>query len=573
MKKKKFISFKEQMKRTLIFYSLIPLVLIMFIGYCSIYFFNYLAVKKENQENNKILTKKIDLMVSEVFEKVELLSQNEKILEDIASKNITNESYQEVYDIVNKIKIKGRIIIYDKDKKPQINLEKKLDIRNIYDSLIFLRMDNNPKNVIGFTGKFYFEDGEISNYSICKALKKDNKVVGYITYYLSDEFLKEIVGRYTQNVIILVDKYNNIIMTTNENFRNGINKLDKKWQINEGYFKLDKDRYYISKNKIYYSSLSIYYISSLTYLEKSLFQNFTYLLIVLAILTFIMARIVRRVAIKKTKVMEEIILGIEKLKGGNLDNKLTINSNDEFEIIAESYNKMVDSLKELIEKNREETEHSIISEIKQLESQFNPHFLFNTLEMLRYTIQSDITKANKIILNISSILRFSIENKSSEVPISRNMFYIKNYLEIQKFRFGENFQYEIKLDESLNEMLLPKLIVQPIIENAIKYGYDQEKLFKIEIYIRKIRDNLIVAIYDNGRGMSKNELQIVREKITREKLETKEHIGLYSVQRRIKLMYGEKYKLEIRSVLGKGTFVKLILPLHRGGDNDKGISS
>lgn len=574
MKKREFISFKEQMKKTLIFYSLIPLLLITFMGYCSVYLTNYLVIKKENQEVSKILSKKIDIMVSEAFEKIDILSRNEKIIEELVNKKITSITYQEIYNIINNIELEGNLIIFDKNKNSCTNIKsKKLTSRNVFNSMIFTRMDNNSNNIVGVTGKFYFLDGEESDYCICKAIKKNGEIIGYVAYYLSDSFLKETIGKYSQNTIILVDKYNNIIMTTNESFRNGINKIGKKLQISENFSKIDENRYFISQRKIYYSNMSIYCISSLDYIIKSFFNTFIYSIFVLFILTFIMAKVVRRVAINKTKAMEEIISGIEKLKKGDLNAKLIINSNDEFQIIADSYNKMLESIKELIEKNKEETEHSIISEIKQLESQFNPHFLFNTLEMLRYTIKTDISKANKIILNISSILRFSIENKSSEVTMARNMFYIKNYLEIQKFRFGEKFQYEINMKEELNDILSPKLIMQPIIENSIKYGFIQEKTFKINIFIKEIRNNLIIIIYNNGKGMTKNELYLVREKLNKEKLETKEHIGLYNVQRRIQLMYGKNYKLIIKSILNKGTFVKIILPISKGENYDKDINS
>ncbi|NME36799.1 MULTISPECIES: sensor histidine kinase [Fusobacterium] len=574
MKKREFISFKDQMKKTLIFYSLIPLLLISFMGYCSVYLTNYLVVKKENQEINKVLSKKMDIMISEAFEKIDILSQNKKIIEELVNGKITSATYQEIYSNINDIELKGNLIIYDKNKNSCANIKRKyLTPENVFNYMIFTRMENHTNKVIGITGRFYFLDGEESDYCICKAIVKDNEIVGYLTYYLSDAYLKEIVGKYSQNTIILVDKYNNIIMTTNESFRNGINKIGKKLQVSENYSKIDNNKYFISKRKIYYSNMSIYCISSLDYIIKSFFDTFIYSIFALFILTFIMAKVVRRVAINKTKAMEEVISGIEKLKKGDLDTKLIINSNDEFQIIADSYNKMLESIKDLIEKNKEETKHSIISEIKQLESQFNPHFLFNTLEMLKYTIKTDTLKANKIILNISSILRFSIENKSSEVTIARNMFYIKNYLEIQKFRFGEKFQYEIKMEEKLEEVLSPKLIMQPIIENSIKYGFNQEKIFKINIFIKEIRNNLIIIIYDNGKGMRKEELNLVREKLNKEKLETKEHIGLYNVQRRIKLMYGENYKLIIRSVLNKGTFTKIILPISKGENNDKNTNS
>lgn len=273
-----------------------------------------------------------------------------------------------------------------------------------------------------------------------------------------------------------------------------------------------------------------------------------------------MSGVAKNIALKKTMVIEEIIRAIKNIETGDLDTKVTIKSNDEFEIIGDSYNKMLLDIKNLIEKNKEEAMHSIVTEIKQLESQFNPHFLFNTLEMLKYSIQLDKTVANKIIINMSSILRFSIENKSSEVTVEREIFYIKSYLEIQKIRLGSNFFYSVIVDEKLLKYLTPKLIIQPIVENSIKHGYIQEKEFKILIKIKQKREKIQIEIFDNGKGIGKNELKLLKEKLLKREIDLKEHLGMYNVQRRIELLYDKKYCLNIRSSLGRGTYIGIEIP-------------
>ena len=257
-----------------------------------------------------------------------------------------------------------------------------------------------------------------------------------------------------------------------------------------------------------------------------------------------------------------------------MDTQINIKSNDEFEIIGDTYNQMLLDIKRLIEKNKEEATHSIVTEIKQLESQFNPHFLFNTLEMLRYTIHLDKKMANKIIINMASILRFSIENKSSEVKIEREIFYIKNYLEIQKIRFGDKFSYSIDVEERFLEYLTPKLIIQPIVENSIKHGYIQEKEFKILIKIKQKRERIQIGIFDNGKGIEKQELKLLKEKLLKRNLSLKEHIGMYNVQRRIELLYGKEYGLNIRSSSNRGTYIGIEIPFKlEWRQDDKSIDS
>lgn len=172
-----------------------------------------------------------------------------------------------------------------------------------------------------------------------------------------------------------------------------------------------------------------------------------------------------------------MVEAFQEVQAGNLDVTLHIKSYEEFEIIGESYNLMLSSIKDLIASNEEKIRQTSIAEIKQLESQFNPHFLFNTLEHIRYMTKLEPEAVNKMIVSLSSILRYSINNTILDVTIAEDLEYTKSYLLIQKYRFHERFNYTVYMERGTEDCIIPKLIFQPIIENAIKYGFgDKEKL-------------------------------------------------------------------------------------------------
>ncbi len=560
MKERNFISFKEQMKKILIFYSLIPIIFTALIGYGMIYYLNYQAIKSNNQKNLDFLAQTTDELISKTYTEIERLSSDESIKNVVLNGKVDEKTYSIFYKSLLNREVKGKFVLYDENINILMTNAEFLGKSNGYIWGFFYRMLSNKNKAIDFVGKFYFRDGHSSNYSVGKAIKIDGRVRGYLVHHILDSNFQEIMGNSENFGVVITDRYNNIIATNSTNFEDSLDKLKKEFRIGKKHLKYGNKRYYINRKKVFYSNVEIYCISSVDYIFNNFSESFLYITVVFIFLIFFMSKVAKRIALNKTKTIEEIVRAIKNIETGDLDTEIDINSNDEFELIGRTYNQMLLNIKKLIEKNKEEARHSVLAEIKQLESQFNPHFLFNTLEMLRYTIHLDKVKANKIILNMASILRFSIENKSSEVTIEREIFYIKNYLELQKLRLGENFEYLIEGEEELKNRLTPKLIVQPIVENSIKYGYSQDREFKIYIRIRRINRDIRIEIFDNGSGIKREVLRELRNKLYLNSLTMKENLGIYSVQRRIELLYGDSYGLKIRSTVGKGTYIKIEIP-------------
>ena len=564
MKEKRFQSFKEQLRKILILYMLVPILFFAVAGRGMIYFLEYKAVKDENIENTKILAKDLDETVRKYFNEVEKISSEEDVINAVLNKKADKVVYQKVYDSINSMNVEGNFVIYDKNLHIIMSSAEFIGSETGYNWGLFNRMIGYSGGIILKINRLYFQNG-ISTLSVGKAIRNKNEIIGFAVYNIFDNSLKELIGKSGSFNVVVTDKFGNVVVTTNENFKDNFGKAEKNLRKAEGYSVIDKEKYYVNKKEIYYSNLVLYTISSVGYVVDNFIDKMIYIIIFFFTILAAMYYAAKIIAEKKTKVIEEIVKAIENIKTGDLETRLNVETNDEFGIIADSYNEMLLNIKKLIEINKEEAKHSAVMEIKQLESQFNPHFLFNTLEMLRYTIKYDTSVANKIIINISSLLRFSIENKSSEVSLQRDLLYTKNYLDIQKYRFGENFDYEIKAEEGLENYYVPKLIIQPVIENAIKHGYTQVEKMIIYIRVKTVKEKLIISVYNNGKEIEKEILDEIREKLKNKKAEEfKNHIGLYNIFRRIQLMYGEKYGLRILSRKDKGTSVRVSLPLKSG---------
>lgn len=564
MKEKRFQSFKEQLRKILILYMLVPILFFAVAGRGMIYFLEYKAVKDENIENTKILAKDLDETIRKYFNEVEKISSEEDVINAVLNKKADKVVYQKVYDSINSMNVDGNFVIYDKNLHIIMSSAEFIGSETGYNWGLFNRMIGYPGGIILKINRLYFQNG-ISTLSVGKAIRNKNEIIGFAVYNIFDNSLKELIGKSGSFNVVVTDKFGNVVVTTNENFKDNFGKAEKNLRKAEGYSVIDKEKYYVNKKEIYYSNLVLYTISSVGYVVDNFIDKMIYIIIFFFTILAAMYYAAKIIAEKKTKVIEEIVKAIENIKTGDLETRLNVDTNDEFGIIADSYNEMLLNIKKLIEINKEEAKHSAVMEIKQLESQFNPHFLFNTLEMLRYTIKYDTSVANKIIINISSLLRFSIENKSSEVSLQRDLAYTKNYLDIQKYRFGENFDYEIKAEEGLENYYVPKLIIQPVIENAIKHGYTQVEKMIIYIRVKTVKEKLIISVYNNGKEIEKEILDEIREKLKNKKAEEfKNHIGLYNIFRRIQLMYGEKYGLRILSRKNRGTSVRVSLPLKSG---------
>lgn len=201
------------------------------------------------------------------------------------------------------------------------------------------------------------------------------------------------------------------------------------------------------------------------------------------------------------------------------------------------------------------------AELKALQLQINPHFLFNTLQSVELQARKILGRENdmsRILQNVSDILKYSLQSAKRTVTVETEIRYLKKYVEIQRFRFGETFIVYYEVDEKALQGQVFKLMLQPLVENSILHGVrNLERTGYIKVKILRRGEELVCSVTDNGRGFSRERINELYERIHDEQSES---IGLTNVNRRLKLTYGESSELKIRSKAGMGTDILFRIP-------------
>jgi two-component system sensor histidine kinase LytS len=203
------------------------------------------------------------------------------------------------------------------------------------------------------------------------------------------------------------------------------------------------------------------------------------------------------------------------------------------------------------------------AEIKSLQAQVSPHFLFNALNTIVALVRTDPVKARKLLLSLSHFFRQNLAGTTAtETTLEEELKHVKAYLEIEETRFADKLSVYYDVDEDALRVKIPPMTLQPLVENAVKHGLKQLRNdSQLQIRIQKEKDAVKLSIIDNGKGIEKRRL----EELGKEKVhsETGTGIGLYNINRRLEMMYGEESTLMIESEKEKGTMVSFYLPIKK----------
>lgn len=289
------------------------------------------------------------------------------------------------------------------------------------------------------------------------------------------------------------------------------------------------------------------------------------------------------IAHRISKPIKDLQKSMSEFERGNFDAKVEIKSRDEVGELAKRYNIMTDRLKELMEQNALEHELKRKNELKVLQSQINPHFLYNTLDSIIWMAENGQTQ--DVILMTSSLaklFRISISKGQELITVENELLYIKSYLTIQERRYKDKFTYVFDVDSSLLPTFMLKLLLQPLVENAIYHGIKNiEGKGTIRITGRRDGTKAYLRVEDDGAGMSAEELKNVNEILsggadaagiaedTGQVAGKTGGVGIMNVNQRLKLYFGDEYGLRFESEYEKGTVATIVMPVLWGAANDK----
>lgn len=258
--------------------------------------------------------------------------------------------------------------------------------------------------------------------------------------------------------------------------------------------------------------------------------------------------------------------GIDQVKEGNLNVSVKLESMDELGQIASNFNDMTGKVRDLVEEVSEAKDKQKNAEIRALEAQINPHFLYNTLDSINWmAIEKEEYEISRMLRNLGVILRYSVNQSNQMVSVSEVADWLEKYISLQQMRFNQSFRFELNVAKEAGNVLIYKLLLQPFVENAIIHGFkgmEKGGVLRVDIFLSETGERLNIIIEDNGKGMSRGMADSfnVREQAVKDEGGS---IGLHNAFARIDMYYGKEASWNVNSIEGMGTVITLTLPLER----------
>lgn len=248
--------------------------------------------------------------------------------------------------------------------------------------------------------------------------------------------------------------------------------------------------------------------------------------------------------------IRNLIRAMRLMKTGRLDVQITNDYQNEFGDMNENFNQMIERIDQLIIQVNEQNRRKREAEIQILQEQINPHFLYNTLDMINWqAIESGSREISHMLALLGKMLRIGLSSGASFITVRREMEHLHCYVELQKIRYKQKIQFVISVPESMEKYYIPKLIIQPFVENSLIHGLHAYEEGTITISGREDEQSLYLTVEDNGKGMDVEHVATGRE-----------HNGYRNVHERIQLYFGEQYGVQMDSQINQGTRVVLSLP-------------
>lgn len=431
----------------------------------------------------------------------------------------------------------------------------------------YKRMLQAKGNIIEI-GNIKDRDTGTDYYSVARVMESsDGEPMGYLMINVEEAQLYamyEAIIRSNQNTIYIVDEEGTVVSSSNKKLNGfnlfNMNNLDKLFE-NESYIftKMRGEDILFARYKEVDSGFTVLEEIPLKALMQPIrkVRSVIFFIAVLAIgIASYYAWNFTRWATRPISQLCDFLLHVEE---DNLDQPCRVEGYVEINVLRNRLNRMLERMKELMQSIKQKEQQKRKMELSFLQAQINPHFMYNTLFSIKCMVDMDKNReASRMIASFIQLLRSTLSNPNEFVTIHDEFVMLKQYVEIQKFRYDDGFQVILECDDEVEQNKIPKLLIQPLLENAIFHGVEFKKSEGlIIITARKKAGDVIVTVEDNGMGIAAD----IIEKINRgERMNEKTHVGILNVKERIQLNFGENYGMKIESRQWEGTKIILTFP-------------
>lgn len=405
-----------------------------------------------------------------------------------------------------------------------------------------------------------------------KALRNmNNKLYGYGVILIPDSELDNFYryGENQYNSISIIDS-NGMIVSSTDKYQIGetdtelqkiTNEMLEKEITVEKMEKNAKTNMVLCK-KIPYVDYSLCFTVDANEAIESLY-NISTLMWYIAIITGAVLLVIYILVRRTMSPLRQLGRKMSYVAKGDFNQYAEVTGDGEIQELAKSYNRMLHDINHYVDSIIEIQKQKRQAEIHALQMQINPHYIYNTLTSIKWLImQGDTVKSTKAIDAFIKLLRSTISKSDEYISVEEEIENLKNYMYINEIRYGEKIKTEFFI--SINEpdqLMIPKMILQPFIENAFFHGFPEGQNGEIFVCVREKAEKLIVEIIDNGVGMDERQVNELENGKSSRKSEHFTGIGINNIRDRLKLIYENQYELKIKSSLGEGTTVTVVLPI------------
>jgi two-component system sensor histidine kinase YesM len=548
--------------------SIIPIVLLGFFAY---YISTDSMQKKVNEnflnimlETDSRLSQKMnqnEMKIKNILQDKELI-ENYKLYDAGKRREEKNKYHNKLDNIFEKNKesnIKG-VVIFFKNGLTYSNCIPETQLNYIS----YITMYGKPENeeISWFGMKDMNLDGNMMPIFLVGAEIKQPEYICTIYILLDGQQMNDAMGVLEQGLnSSIYDKSGKLMMTNNDKYamqlwQFPINTSIKVYEGDSGFTKdtFMNEEIMVIYNKSNFKSWYIVVIVPYSYYTNEV-RYIGYLTIVLIIIVFAFIHFFLYYFLKRIlKPLKRLTYAMQEVGKSNFDIYVKEKTNDEIEIICNSYNNMIDKIKELFNSIKMQESKKREMEILALRYQINPHFLYNTLTAIRFmALDNNQTKIAESLKYLSKFLQNILNRKNEFISIEEEFRTISDYIDVMQVRYNNNINVEYYIEEDLENEIIPGMIIQPIVENAIQHGISD----KIEteeglLQLRAYRENkyIIIEVIDNGIGIDDDKINSILNSPSRS-------MGIKNISHRIQQYYGEKCKLEIISGKDNGTTVKI----------------
>lgn len=553
--------FQKEIRKTLLQYALTPIFVLALLGSLIAVVIWQHDVEQRSQETRHLAAEVLLTMIQDYSNRADYVVSNKLFADASHNPQHQRELYEWLYHEVNithdgtlfyLLDGQGKVLMGNRRQLPEYMLDQPKDWG------VWQRMQQSKeKAVVEFSTRL---ENANSDLLVGRSIWSDGRLQGYLLFVIPGSYIEKNIAS-TYVAFALVNKYGYASIVTNPVMQESqFQRLTESFENKQcAIANKRQEDYYITYEELGDTGFRLYSAMPVGELEQRYQIAAITLLSVLMLMVPLLWYRVRKESSARSKAADDLIDAFSALKEGNWQRKMVLEGQD-FAVVAETYNRMVDSLQQLMELNKARAKANAVSEVRQLEAQFNPHFLFNTLENIKFMVKLDPEAAVKMIVSLSSLLRYCINNLMQEVTLAEDWQYTMAYLEIIKYRFGRRLSCTFDVQVELDQVRVPKLIMQPILENAIKYGEQDDGTIALQLAVFQSDNVLHIQVHNEGTGITAEKLQEIRQLLQREDNET-QHIGIYNVHKRLKLLYGADFGLDIDTSAKGGTTVELKLPL------------